>query len=171
MKNELSAEDISLYRKEGFLLIEDFLSPDELKNWRTALDEAVLNRNGNKLPDRKEVYGKGDDADKSYYDNVFDQLINLWKDNEKIKNLMLDERIGKMAAQLAGGAITNVNVGRFGKLAQVDSKELSLFVLRGMLKTTTNTPVTLVHAPVIAEQRGIVLSELKSDVATNYASL
>jgi len=102
MKNELSEKDIANYRENGFLLIEDFLNADELAFWREALDEAIRNRNGNKLPDRKEVYGKGDDADKSYYDNVFDQLINLWQDNEKMKSIMLDERIGKMATELCG---------------------------------------------------------------------
>lgn len=102
MRNELSQQDIAQYRRDGFLVIENFLSPDELDFWRTALDEAVAKRNGNKMPDRKEVYGKGDDADKSYYDNVFDQLINLWQDNEKIKQVMLDERLGKMAAELSG---------------------------------------------------------------------
>lgn len=101
MKNELSPQDIAQYRHNGFLVIEDFLSPDELDFWRTALDEAVANRNGNKMPNRKEVYGKGDDADKSYYDNVFDQLINLWQDNDKIKQIMLDKRLGKMAAELS----------------------------------------------------------------------
>lgn len=102
MKNELSPQAIAQYRRDGFLVIEDFLSQEELEFWRQALDEAVVKRNGNKMPDRKEVYGKGDDADKSYYDNVFDQLINLWQDNEKIKQIMLDERLGKMAAQLCG---------------------------------------------------------------------
>ena len=102
MKNELSADQISKYQNDGFIVIEDFLSTDEVENWRNALDEAVKKRGGNKMPDRKEVYGKGDDADKSYYDNVFAQLINLWQDNEKMRNIMLDERIGKMAAKLAG---------------------------------------------------------------------
>ncbi|GAA4313343.1 phytanoyl-CoA dioxygenase family protein [Mucilaginibacter gynuensis] len=101
MKNELTADAIAQYRRDGFLVIEDFLSPDELNFWREALNEAVAKRNGNKMPDRKEVYGKGDDADKSYYDNVFDQLINLWQDNDKIRQIMLDERLGKMAAQLS----------------------------------------------------------------------
>jgi ectoine hydroxylase-related dioxygenase (phytanoyl-CoA dioxygenase family) len=32
---------------------------------------------------------------------VFDQLINLWQDNEAMRKLMLDERIGEMAATLA----------------------------------------------------------------------
>ncbi|MDB5158794.1 MAG: Phytanoyl-CoA dioxygenase, partial [Mucilaginibacter sp.] len=102
MNNDLSPQEIAQYRRDGFLVIENFLSPAELDFWRTALDEAVKKRNGNKMPDRKEVYGKGDDSDKSYYDNVFDQLINLWQDNEKIKQIMLDERLGKMAAELAG---------------------------------------------------------------------
>ena len=102
MKNELSQQQIENYQIDGFVVIEDFLSPEELEFWRTALDEAVAKRNGNKMPDRKEVYGKGDDADKSYYDNVFDQLINLWQDNDKMRQVMLDERLGKMAAQLAG---------------------------------------------------------------------
>jgi len=102
MKNELLQEQIEKYQNDGFLVIEDFLSPEELEFWRTALDEAVAKRGGNKMPNRKEVYGKGDDADKSYYDNVFTQLINLWQDNDKMRQIMLDARLGKMAAQLAG---------------------------------------------------------------------
>ena len=101
MKSELSSQQIANYQKDGFVVIEDFLTVQELDLWRAALDEALKNRKGNKLPGRKEVYGKGDDADKSYYDNVFDQMINLWQDNESIRGIMLDERIGKMAAELA----------------------------------------------------------------------
>jgi hypothetical protein len=102
MKNELSIEELAQYQRDGFLVKEGFLSPDELGFWREALDEAVVKRNGSKLPDREEVYGKGDNDDKFYFDNVFDQLINLWQDNEKMKKIMLDERLGQMAAQLAG---------------------------------------------------------------------
>ena len=102
MKSELTQEQIGKYQQDGFLVIEDFLSAEELAEWREALNEAVAKRQGNKMPDRKEVYGKGDDADKSYYDNVFDQLLNLWQDNEKMRKIMLDERLGKMAATLAG---------------------------------------------------------------------
>lgn len=102
MRNDLTQDQIAQYRHDGFLVIENFLSAEELEFWRTALNEAIEKRNGNKMPDRKEVYGKGDADDKSYYDNVFDQLINLWVDNDKMKQVMLDERLGKMAAQLAG---------------------------------------------------------------------
>jgi len=102
MKHELTQKEIDQYRTDGFIIIEDFLSQEELEHWREALNEAVEKRNGNKMPDRKEVFGKGDDADKSYFEAVFDQLINLWQDNDKMRDIMLDERIGKMAAQLAG---------------------------------------------------------------------
>lgn len=102
MKNELSVDQIEKFQNDGYVVIEDFLSATELDFWREALSEAIEKRKGYKMPDRKEVYGKGDDADKSYYDNVFDQLINLWQDNEKMRKIMLDERLGKMAAQLSG---------------------------------------------------------------------
>ena len=102
MKSNLTPEQIASYQTDGFLVIEDFLSPAELDHWRNALKEALEKRNGNKMPDRKEIYGKGDDADKSYYDNVFDQLLNLWQDNDGISKIMLDNRLGKMAAELSG---------------------------------------------------------------------
>jgi ectoine hydroxylase-related dioxygenase (phytanoyl-CoA dioxygenase family) len=102
MKHEISKEQIDYYRENGFVIIEDFLNADELAYWREALDEAVRNRNGWKLPDRAKVYGEGDDKDVDYYENVFDQLLNLWMDNEKMRNIMLDTRLGKMAATLAG---------------------------------------------------------------------
>lgn len=103
MRHELSGEQISRYQQDGFLVIEDFLSPEELETWRAAVTAAVEKRNGNKLPDRASVYGKGDEKEKDYYDKVFQQLVNLWKDNEGIKKLMLDERIGQMATELSGG--------------------------------------------------------------------
>jgi phytanoyl-CoA hydroxylase len=102
MKNDITQAQAEQFQRDGFLVIEDFLSANELQEWRTALEEAVAKRNGNKLPDRAKVYGKGDDADAEYYDNVFDQLINLWMDNEKMRQIMLDPRLGKMAAELAG---------------------------------------------------------------------
>ncbi|MBU1820361.1 MAG: phytanoyl-CoA dioxygenase family protein [Bacteroidetes bacterium] len=102
MKTTLDAEQIQSYQENGFLVVEDFLSADELAFWREAVDEAITNRKGKKLPDRASVYGKGDEKDKDYYDKVFDQMINLWMDNEKVRQLMVNEHIGKMAAELAG---------------------------------------------------------------------
>lgn len=102
MKDSISKAQVEQYQEDGFLVIENFLNAGELEQWRAALDAALTKRKGNKLPDRASVYGKGDDADKSYYDNVFDQLINLWQDNPLMGDIMRDERLGKMAAALSG---------------------------------------------------------------------
>ena len=41
MKHQLSNEQIELYRSDGFIVIEDFLSPEELEHWRKAVTTAV----------------------------------------------------------------------------------------------------------------------------------
>jgi len=76
-----------------------------LAQWRDAVTDAVVERNGKKLPDRDLVGGEDSltqDPDADYFNNVFDQLLNLWQSNDKVKNIMLDQRIGKMAAELSG---------------------------------------------------------------------
>jgi ectoine hydroxylase-related dioxygenase (phytanoyl-CoA dioxygenase family) len=100
MKTEISSDQIKQYSEDGFIIIEDFLSPRELKEWRGAVAEAVNNRAGNKLPDRRSV-GTLDD-DEKYYDKVFIQRLNLWKDNPRMKGLILNPQIGKMATELGG---------------------------------------------------------------------
>lgn len=44
MKTGLSTQQISSYREDGYLLIEDFLDSDELVRWREAAEEAVARR-------------------------------------------------------------------------------------------------------------------------------
>ena len=93
MKYVLSEEEIANYRENGFLIIEDFLDPDELEEWRCAVDEALLKRGEYVLP-----------SDPTHFSNsnVFKQRLQLWMDNDRIKDLILDERIGKMAVDLEG---------------------------------------------------------------------
>lgn len=104
MKSELSKENIDFYSENGFVVIEDFLSKEELEHWRSSVTEAMLERNGQKMPGKSIVVGEDDgiNKDAEYYNNVFDQILNLWQTNSKVKELMLDARIGKMAANLAG---------------------------------------------------------------------
>ena len=41
MKTDLTLEQIESYRENGFLIIEDWLTADELEEWREAVMEAV----------------------------------------------------------------------------------------------------------------------------------
>jgi len=104
MNTELSKQQIETYQRDGFLIIEDFLNPEELEEWRIAVTEAITERNGIKIPGQQIKVGMDDgiNEDAEYFSKVFDQLLNLWQTNEKVKKIMLDERIGKMAATLSG---------------------------------------------------------------------
>ena len=44
MNTDLTAEQIASYRENGFVVIENFLTPDELEDWRRCVDEAVTQR-------------------------------------------------------------------------------------------------------------------------------
>jgi len=104
MKHQLTSEQIQHYQDNGFIVIENFLSPEELENWRKAVTTAVKERAGIKIPGKEIKTGEADgiNEDADYFARVFDQLLNLWQTNAQVKELMLDNRIGKMAAQLAG---------------------------------------------------------------------
>lgn len=104
MKTQITQQQIEDYRKNGFLLIEDFLDKDELAIWRDAVTEALVQRDGRKLPGKDTKTGEEDGINKNadYFGKVFDQMLNLWQTNEKVKQLILDENLGKMVADLSG---------------------------------------------------------------------
>jgi ectoine hydroxylase-related dioxygenase (phytanoyl-CoA dioxygenase family) len=97
MRTEVTQAEIDFYQENGFVVIEDFLTAQELETWREAVDEAIEHRGKQRILGRAETL-KDDD----YYTNVFVQRVNLWQDNEKMRKLMLDARLGKLATDLAG---------------------------------------------------------------------
>ena len=103
MNYKLTSEQIASYRKNGFLIIDDFLNPEELETWRSAVDHAVKNRKGRKFPHSETLSGEDDGINKNadYFGKVFDQIINLWMTDDKMKEIILDKRIGEMAALLS----------------------------------------------------------------------
>ena len=104
MNTLLTEDKIKFFQKNGFVIQENFLNDEELNEWRDAVAEAVSERNGLKMPGRmvKADDDDGNNEDPEYFSNVFDQLLNLWQTNDRMRKLMLDERLGKMAATLAG---------------------------------------------------------------------
>jgi phytanoyl-CoA hydroxylase len=104
MRTQITEQQVASYRENGFLLIEDFLNKEELETWREGVTEALEERGGRKLPGKETKTGEDDgiNKDADYFGKVFDQMLNLWQTNEKVKQLMLNKDIGKMAADLAG---------------------------------------------------------------------
>lgn len=97
MKTELSQGQIEFYRDNGYLILHDFLTADELATWRGALDTAIRQRGKQLIPG----HDWSIDED-SYYSKVFVQRVNLWQDSAEIRDLIWDGRLGKLAAELAG---------------------------------------------------------------------
>lgn len=93
-------EEIASYQADGFVVVEDLLTSDELAEWRDAVDEAVAERGRVAIPG----FGEYDEeaARTSYYAQVFTQRVNLWQTNDRVRALVLDERLGRLAADLAG---------------------------------------------------------------------
>lgn len=98
MKTTLSAEQIAQYQRDGFTLIEDFLSPEELAELKEAVFTAV-----DSLGKRK-VTGDGvnweDDA--GYYGQVFTQKLNLWRISDTVRRYMTDPALGELICNLEG---------------------------------------------------------------------
>lgn len=82
----------------------------------------------------------------------------------------LAEKLGAVASELAGGAITRVEVGCYGEIGRSagDAHVLAVSALRGVLAKLVDETVNLVNVSMIAESRGIELSERRSEKGRTY---
>lgn len=99
MRAELRPEEIAHYREAGFLVVHDFLDGGEVETWRRVFDRATA-----RVPTyvRSRERSERDPARAAFYAKVFDQRTNLHRVDEEMRALLLDERIGRMVAGLAG---------------------------------------------------------------------
>ncbi|MBE2237990.1 MAG: phytanoyl-CoA dioxygenase family protein, partial [Caldilineaceae bacterium] len=74
MNTNISHEEVEFYRKNGYVVMHDFLSQEELQEWRDAVTDAVTDRGQQRILGQM---GKPNE----YYENVFVQRVNLWQDN------------------------------------------------------------------------------------------
>jgi ectoine hydroxylase-related dioxygenase (phytanoyl-CoA dioxygenase family) len=89
----LSDDVIEHFRTNGFVVIPDLLDEDELDRYEPAVTEAVKRRT------------EGDDrplAERSQYQQMFIQCMNLWEDNPDVAPLTFHPRLGQAAAELLG---------------------------------------------------------------------
>lgn len=102
MKHELKDEQIDFYRTNGYLVIENALDAAELAEWRRCTEEAVAERLGT-VPGSSKDHPLSNQSDvDTYYALVFTQCLRLADTHEGMRKLMLDPRLGQMAATLAG---------------------------------------------------------------------
>jgi len=102
-KYNLSQDQITKYRENGFILLKNFFSPSIVANLTDAMEEALSIRGKDwKFPQK----GSTDtvNVDFEYFERVFVQRLNLWSTNQKVKDFWLNFgfEIGRVAAELEG---------------------------------------------------------------------
>ena len=85
--------------------------------------------------------------------------------------LGLAERLGALTAGLAEGGVRSVVASYLGRIAEHDTRVLTLAILKGILGRTVHEPVSFVNAPQLARERGLSVSEMRSTVSQDYVSL
>ena len=79
--------------------------------------------------------------------------------------------LGKLLTHLAEGQFLGINIGYEGDITQYDTAILKSAVVTGLLAPVSSERVNLINAPLLAQQRGLKISEQKSVAAPEYGNL
>lgn len=88
----LTAQQIDLYRQNGYIKLKHVLSPGLLEHYGSAIRDRVAELSRDALPmEQRDTYGK-----------AFLQIMNLWTESPKVKEFVFGKRLARIAAQLIG---------------------------------------------------------------------
>ena len=77
--------------------------------------------------------------------------------------LPLASKLGRLAMELAqASSVERIEAAFLGRIAELDTRLLTIAVIRGALEGRTEEEVNLVNAPSMAEERGIVVEPSRS---------
>lgn len=85
--DDLTSTTIRIYRKQGFIHIPSIISQEEAEYFREAALELSM---------RMQSLTKGKTL------AIFTQLVNAWREDEKLKQLTMHPNVGAVAERLAG---------------------------------------------------------------------
>lgn len=85
--------------------------------------------------------------------------------------LNLAEKIGLLSAQIAEGAIQEVEITYKGELAKIDTQPVTLSLIKGLLTPFLKEDVNYVNALLRAKERNIRILESKTEETEDFTSL
>jgi ectoine hydroxylase-related dioxygenase (phytanoyl-CoA dioxygenase family) len=88
----VTEDQVAFYRENGFVQVDDVVSPATVAALREALDAAY----------RDDAGGIHTSARDSAYAKVLDQRVNVWRDHPVVREHVFDRRLAEMARRLAG---------------------------------------------------------------------
>lgn len=82
----------AFYRENGFVKLEDVLSPDALRHFGREFSAKVVELNTLHLPMEE----------RTTYEKAFLQVMNLWTKSETVRQFVFGKRLARIAAELMG---------------------------------------------------------------------
>ncbi len=79
--------------------------------------------------------------------------------------------LGKLATQLADDHVRSAEISYRGEIAERNVGVLTAAAVQGLLEPISATPVNLVNARLLAQQRGLDVVETRSSTPSHYTSL
>lgn len=83
----------------------------------------------------------------------------------------LAEKLGALSVGLAADGVRSIVATYRGRIAEHDTRVLTLAIVKGALGRTVNEPVSFVNAPMLARERGLAVSDTRSTTSPDYVSL
>ncbi|HNN48777.1 MAG TPA: ACT domain-containing protein, partial [Marmoricola sp.] len=85
--------------------------------------------------------------------------------------IALTENLGNVFTQLAQGVATQIDVEIRGEIVEHDVKVLELAAQKGVFEGLTETPVTYVNAPLLAQERGTEVRLVLDPISLDHRNL
>jgi D-3-phosphoglycerate dehydrogenase len=85
--------------------------------------------------------------------------------------MKLAEQLGAFAGQATETGIKRVVVEYEGHVATLNTRPLTAILLQGLLKPSLDSSVNMVNAPIVAKERNIEVSEVKTDREGDFHTL
>lgn len=109
-------------------------------------------------------------------DGVVSNALNMPSMSNEVLNeispyLNLCEKLGIFMGQTCKSGVKEIIVEYSGNVAETNVAPLTITALKGYLSPIMSAPVTYVNAPLIAEERGIKLTEAKVSNEDEFSSL
>lgn len=79
--------------------------------------------------------------------------------------------LGRLGAQLADGQMNRIDVDYDGEVANYDTAALKAAIIGGLLQRATEERVNIVNAAIVAQSRGLKITEHKRSSCENYSNL
>ncbi len=85
--------------------------------------------------------------------------------------LQVATQSGSLATQLSTGQLESIEIEYEGEVAEHETSPLKSAVIRGLLAPVSEENITLINAGLVAEQRGLRITERKGDHQSIYKDL